>query len=74
MNFFRSEEHVDAWMAEHPGLSREILSFDVAAEWINIVRKGQLREDYVHPKATGELGQINKSFGITGEFWKPPGT
>lgn len=73
MNFFRSEEHVDAWLAEHPGLSKEIMSFETAVEWINLIGKGRLREDYVHPRATGKLGPIMKALGIMGEFWKPPG-
>lgn len=72
MNFFRSEEHVEAWLAEYPALSKEILSFDLACEWINLIGKGRLREDYVHPRATGELGPLMKSLGIAGEFWKPP--
>jgi hypothetical protein len=72
MNFFRSEEHVDGWLAENSGLSREILTFDQACRWMAFLGKDRLREDYVHPRVTGELGPFLKSIGLTGDYWKPP--
>lgn len=72
MNLFRSEEHVDRWLADHPGLSKEILSFDQCLEWMAFLGRDRLREDYVHPRNTGKLGPFLKSLGLTGEYWKPP--
>jgi hypothetical protein len=74
MNLFRSEEHVSAWIAEHPGLSREVLSFEQACAWMRFLGAERLREDYVHPRAKGTLGPFLMSLGLTGEFWRPPGS
>ncbi len=73
MNLFRSEEHVDAWLAEHPGLHREVLGFEQAHSLIAFIGEGRLNEDYVHPRATGALGPFLQSLGLTSDYWKPPG-
>lgn len=73
MNLFRSEEHVAAWLAEHPGLHREVLTFEQAHRWITFIGKGRLALEYVHPRGTGELGPFLRSMGLISEYWKPPG-
>ena len=72
MNFFRSEDHVDAWITENEGLSREILSIEQACEWIAFFGRNRLSEGYVNPRSSPELGPLMKSLGLSGEFWKPP--
>lgn len=72
MNLFRSEEHITDWMAEHPGLTREVLTFEQAHAWMRFIGAHRLEEEYIHPRVQGTLGPFLKSLGLTGAFWQPP--
>lgn len=70
MNLFRSEEHVREWRAEHPELESEVLSVEQTLDWVTFIGRERPRFDYVHPRATGELGPFLKSIGLTGYVWQ----
>lgn len=70
MNLFRSEEHASKWQVEHPELKPELLSMEQTLDWVTFIGRERPRFDYVHPRATGELGPFLKSIGLTGDVWQ----
>jgi hypothetical protein len=70
MNLFRSEEHVRAWEAQHVGLQGEILTLERALALVTFIGKDRPQLTYTHPRATGALGPLMQSLGLTGAWWQ----
>jgi hypothetical protein len=69
MNLFRSEEHIDRWLAgREPGVTMPIGKLaELAQAWWD----DRLSRDWV--PHTGEQNQaILERLGLTGEFWQLP--
>lgn len=70
MLFFRSEELVRAWCAEHQYPMRPLVRMEqlwtLATTWYST----RLEEDARRPKPD-EMRTIFAGIGLTGEFWDP---
>jgi hypothetical protein len=67
MNLFRSEEHVERWLAgREPGATIPVATLaQLAAAWWH----DRLAEDW-RPHSTEQNQAILDGLGLTGEFWK----
>lgn len=71
MNLFRSEEHVDRWLeGRRPGATIPVttLAALAGAWWSN-----RLSPDW-RPRTPAESQAILDGLGLTGAFWRLPGT
>jgi hypothetical protein len=70
MNLFRSEEHIDRWLAGRaPGRTIPVTTLsDLAHAWW-----GDRLSPAWGPRSTGENQAILDSLGMTDPFWKLPG-
>ena len=71
MNLFRSEEHVDRWLeGRRPGATIPVTTLAALAEawWSN-----RLSPDW-RPRTRAESQAILDGLGLTGAFWRLPGT
>jgi hypothetical protein len=69
MNFFRSEEHLHAWMEKHPGKWGTTLSWAQLMGLSRLIYNRRLEIDYRRPTHE-ELGRAFESLGLTGAFWQ----
>jgi hypothetical protein len=67
MNLFRSEEHLDRWLAGRgPGATMTVAALaSVAVGWF----EGRLAPDW-RPRSVEESQAILERAGLTGEFWR----
>jgi hypothetical protein len=71
MNLFRSEEHVERWLGgRDPGATIPVTKLAELAEawWSN-----RLSPDW-RPRTAAESQSILDGLGLTGAFWRLPGT
>ena len=70
MNLFRSEEHIDRWLAGRgPGATIPITTLaELAHAWY----RDRLDPDW-HPHPRAQNQEILDSLGLTGDFWRLPG-
>jgi hypothetical protein len=66
MNLFRSEEHVDAWLAgRNPGVTIPVMQLSQLAQaWWH----DRLAPDW-RPHAVGDNQALLDAVGLTGSFW-----
>jgi len=71
MNLFRSEEHVDRWLrGRTPGATIPVATLAALAEaWWST----RLLPDW-RPRTRSESQAILEGLGLTGGFWRLPGT
>jgi hypothetical protein len=69
MNLFRSEEHVEPWLAgREPGVTIPVAKLaELAEAWWH----DRLAEDW-RPHSTERNQAILDGLGLTGEFWQLP--
>jgi hypothetical protein len=69
MNLFRSEEHVERWLAgREPGVTIPVVKLaELAEAWWH----DRLAEDW-RPRSTEQNQAILDGLGLTGEFWRLP--
>ena len=72
MNLFRSEEHLDRWLAAKKYSGGEVLSVDqvasLAQAWYTDPRKAEWK-----PRTRAENQAVLQSVGLVSEFWELPG-
>jgi hypothetical protein len=71
MNLFRSEEHVERWLrGRTPGATIPVATLAALAEaWWST----RLSPDW-RPRTRAESQAILEGLGLTGAFWRLPGT
>jgi hypothetical protein len=70
MNLFRSEEHIDRWLAGRtPGATIPVTTLaELAHAWYS----DRLDPDW-HPHTRAQNQGILDSLGLTSDFWRLPG-
>ena len=72
MCLFRSEEHVDRWIADGPRKPGDVLPvrtvWELAKAWYS---SDPRRADW-KPRTRDENQRVLASVGLTGEFWELP--
>ena len=70
MNLFRSEEHIDRWLAgREPGATLTVATLnELARRWWG----DRLSPDWL-PHSRDENQAILDAVGLTGDFWRLPG-
>jgi hypothetical protein len=69
MNFFSSEQHLQAWRAEDPDKPGYTLTLDQIIEMSRFFYKGRLNLDYRRPTSE-EVSVFLSSIGLSGDFWR----
>ena len=69
MNFFRSEEHIDAWLGpREPGAIIPVTKLsELAHAWLS----DELSPDW-RPRSNEQHQAILDQVGLTGDFWQLP--